>query len=175
MNGLLGQILTGMIAGNLGRRGMRRGGGGNTIVNGLLIALAVKAAHSYFSQRGQGRSFNPTGAAPQGGLPGGLGGILGSLGGAGALGGLLSQLRQRGLGEQVDSWVRPGPNRLVAPHELEQALGEEEVETLVEETGMPKQALLAELSQALPEAVDELTPDGTEPDDATLTRVAGTA
>lgn len=186
MNGLLGQILGGMVAGNLGRRGLRRGRGGSLIVNGLLVALAVKAAQSYFRQRGQGRSFNPTGAEGRGQIlqPGGLGGvlgsggvggILGSLGGAGALSGLLEQLRRRGLGEQVDSWVRPGPNRPVAPAELEQALGRDEVEALVEETGVPRQALLAELAQALPEAVDELTPEGTEPTEQDLTRIAGTA
>lgn len=182
MNGLLGQILGGMVAGNLGRRGRRRGGG-NMIVNGLLVALAVKAAQSYFNQRGQERSFNPGGGGQilqPGGLggvlgSGGIGGILGSLGGAGALGGLLNQLRQRGLGDQVDSWVQPGPNRLIAPQELEQALGPEEVEALVEETGMPRQTLLAELSQALPEAVDELTPEGREPTEDDLTRVVGRA
>lgn len=197
MNGILGQILGGVMAGSLGRGGRRRGGG-NMVLNGLLIALAAKAAHSYFQQRGADRSFNPSGGAQGGGmmrglddmiggvlgqrggsggggLPGGLGGVLGGLGGAGALGALLNQLRDKGFGDQVDSWVKPGPNRLIAPEELEQALGTEEIDALAEETGVPRQALLQDLSQALPEAVDELTPEGNEPNDDDLTKYAGMA
>lgn len=186
MNGLLGQILGGMVAGSLGRRGMGMGmggrRGGNMVLNGLLLALAAKAAQNYFRERGQDRSFSPSGGGGgvggmgSGGFPGGLGGVLGGLGGAGALGALLNQLRQRGFGQEVDSWVRPGPNRLLAPEQLEQAFGPEEIDSLAEETGLPRQALLSELSQALPEAVDQLTPDGREPaDDDELTRYAGVA
>lgn len=39
--------------------------------------------------------------------------------GGGGLGGLLVGLRGRGLGQQVDSWVAPGENHLLAAHELE--------------------------------------------------------
>jgi len=36
---------------------------------------------------------------------------------------LLEQLRQAGLGRQVDSWVGTGPNEPVEPEQLERALG----------------------------------------------------
>ena len=36
---------------------------------------------------------------------------------------LLDQLRQAGLGRQVDSWIGTGPNEPVEPQELERALG----------------------------------------------------
>ena len=39
------------------------------------------------------------------------------------LGPLLDQLRQAGLGRQVDSWIGTGPNEPVEPQELERALG----------------------------------------------------
>jgi uncharacterized protein YidB (DUF937 family) len=203
MGGLLGQILGGMVAGNLGRRSPR--GGGSMVLNGLLVALATKAVQHHMSQRREGRSFDPRQPGATGGFPpaggglggalggamggaasgggglggglggGGLGGMLGGLGGAGALGALLNQLRQRGYGQQVDSWVRPGPNQPLAPNQLADALGDDTVEALTHETGMPRQALLSELSQALPEAVDEMTPEGREPSDADLQRVAGQA
>lgn len=182
MAGLLEQILGGMVGGGLGRGGGgRMGGGRSAAMNGLLIALAAKAAQHYMRQRGGGgRSFDAGSAGGLGGglpgglggsLPGGLGGLLGGLGGAGALGALLGQLRERGLGNEVDSWVRPGPNQPVPPQRLAEALGDDTVDSLAAETGMPRQALLSELSQALPEAVDELTPEGREPSDDELGRI----
>jgi uncharacterized protein YidB (DUF937 family) len=109
-----------------------------------------------------------------GGMLGGgnLGGLLGGLGGAGALGALLSQFQQKGYGQQVNSWVSPGPNEPIAPDQLADALGEETVEALQQETGMPRQALLSDLSQALPEAVNEVTPQGRAPDDEELHQIA---
>lgn len=177
--GLLGQIIGGVVAGRLGGRGGSRGRGGSMVMNGVLVALAAKAVQHYMSQRREERSFDPgrsvDGALPgaksgPGGLTGGLGGLLSGLGGAGALGALLNQLRSTGLGDQVDSWVRPGPNHLIAPEQLGESLGDETVEALTQETGMPREALLAELSQTLPAAVDELTPDGREPSDDDLER-----
>jgi uncharacterized protein YidB (DUF937 family) len=63
-----------------------------------------------------------------GGLLGGLGGValvalLAGLGGAGALGSLVDQFRQRGFGDQVNSWVGAGQNQPIAPDQLDQALG----------------------------------------------------
>ncbi len=171
MGGLLGQVLGGLVGGNLGRRGRR---GGSPIVNGLLVALAVKAAQHYMSQRSGERTFQPGQAqAPE--SPGGLGGLLGGLGGAGALGALLGQLREKGFGDIVDSWVGTGPNRPLPPSQLAEALGDENVQALAEETGMEPQALMSELAEALPEAVDELTPAGREPTDADLGHFAGHA
>jgi uncharacterized protein YidB (DUF937 family) len=47
-------------------------------------------------------------------------------------------------------------------------LGEERIQWLMEQTGMPKDQLLAGLSQELPNAVDELTPEGRLPTDSEL-------
>lgn len=183
MAGLMEQILGGVLGGQMGR-GRSAGGGRSAVTNGLLVALAAQAARHYMRQRGQGRSFAPgqgpglmseeAGGVPGGlggGLPGGLGGMLDGLGGAGALGALLGQLRQQGLGSEVDSWVRPGPNQPLQPQRLADALGDETVASLEAETGVPRQTLLAELAQTLPSAVDELTPEGREPNDEDLDRI----
>jgi uncharacterized protein YidB (DUF937 family) len=102
-----------------------------------------------------------------GGLLGGLlgGGVMGSGGGpgGGGLGGLLDQFRQNGFGDHADSWVGTGQNRQLAPDELTQALGPDTIEELEQQTGMPRQELLSELSRELPEAVDQFTPDGRLP------------
>ena len=64
----------------------------------------------------------------------------------------------------ADSWISRGPNQQIAPDQLHQALGPETVDELSEQTGMPRQDVLSQLSQALPDMVDRLTPEGRIPD-----------
>jgi uncharacterized protein YidB (DUF937 family) len=96
------------------------------------------------------------------------GGIGGTSGGTSASGGglgeLLEQFRGAGLGEQADSWVRPGPNMPISPGDLSQVLGDDVVGGLARHTGLPQGDLLEQLSRMLPQAVDRVTPDGRVPD-----------
>jgi uncharacterized protein YidB (DUF937 family) len=46
---------------------------------------------------------------------------------------------------------------------MAQALGEDCVRWLIQETAIPRDELLAGLGDALPELVDKLTPDGRAP------------
>ena len=55
------------------------------------------------------------------------------------------------------------PNAQISPGELEQALGEDRIRWLVQETGLSRADLLSGLSQSLPAAVDKLTPEGRTP------------
>ena len=41
----------------------------------------------------------------------------------GGLDGLLGKLRAAGLGDQVDSWIGPGPSQPIEPQQLSAALG----------------------------------------------------
>lgn len=177
--GLLDQVMGSVTGG----RGARRPGLGSTVAAGVLLALLVKGVRSYQAQQeaGAGQASGVPRTSGQvagaggglGGILGGLGGMLGGLGGAGALGALVKQLQQKGYGQQVNSWVGTGANQPIAPHELEDALGQDTVAELQQQTGMPKDALLSDLSHTLPEAVHELTPQGREPDDDELKRIAG--
>lgn len=169
------------VMGSVGGDG-KRPGLGSTVVAGAVLALLVKGVRSYQHSHpaaGEGRSFDPgqpqAPAQPQAaGVPGGagLGGLLSGLGGAGALGALVSQLQQKGLGQQVSSWIGGGPNQPVAPDQVAHALGEENIQALQQQTGTPRETLLAELAQHLPDAVHELTPQGRLPDDAELHQIA---
>jgi uncharacterized protein YidB (DUF937 family) len=101
-----------------------------------------------------------------GGMGGGLGGgMAGPMGGGmgGGLGGLIDMFRSRGHGDAIDSWVGHGPNRLMAPTDLEQALGPETIDQLQQQTGMDRGDMLHELSHVLPGVVDQLTPHGRPP------------
>jgi uncharacterized protein YidB (DUF937 family) len=59
--------------------------------------------------------------------------------------------------------VSTGANKPVSPPELEQALGEERIQWLMHQTGLPRDQLLTGLSQQLPGLVDKLTPGGRVP------------
>lgn len=121
--------------------------------------------------RGQGQAGSRPGTPGQGG---GQGGILGNLGGlfggasagsvlSGGLGDLVDRLRQQGHGEAADSWVARGPNKQLSPQQLEQALGSDVVDSLVQRTGLTREDLLSRLARTLPEAVDKYTPEGRLP------------
>ena len=117
----------------------------------------------------------PGSDAPGGGggigdlLRGGLGGLL--AGGAagsvltGGLNDLLKQFQQNGHGDAVDLWVGTGPNKTIAPKQLGQALGSDQISALSAQTGMSRDELLDALSHYLPQVVDRLTPQGRLPTD----------
>ena len=81
----------------------------------------------------------------------------------GGVAGMVSQLQQQGLGNAVKSWVTTGPNQPVSADQLHQALGAGTVAELAAKLGISPQELLARLSQALPTAIDRLTPGGALP------------
>jgi uncharacterized protein YidB (DUF937 family) len=140
--------------------GGQRGGGMSPVMMALMGLLA------YRTLKGKGRLADMLGT---GGAAGGplAGGALG-----GGLKDLLDRFRQGGQQDKAESWVSTGPNKPIAPQELEQSLGEERIQWLVEQTGMPRDQLLAGLSGELPDAIDKLTPNGRIPTDEELSREA---
>src|SRR3954452_21451077 len=104
-------------------------------------------------------------------VPGGLGSILGGLLGGGAAGSVLSgglrnligDMEEKGHGDVAQSWVGRGENQSIGPNELGNALGAEDIDAVSQQTGMPREQILSELSQHLPEFVNQLTPDGRLP------------
>jgi uncharacterized protein YidB (DUF937 family) len=100
-------------------------------------------------------------------LKGPLGGLL--AGGAagsvlsGGLGDLLKQFQQNGHGDTADSWVGSGPNKQISPNDLGAALGADQIDQLTSRTGMSREQLLSELSNELPDAVNQFTPHGRLP------------
>jgi uncharacterized protein YidB (DUF937 family) len=108
-------------------------------------------------------------------LRGGLGGLLGGAAAgsvlSGGLGNLIRDLESSGHGDVADSWVQPGPNRQIAPRDLEHALGGDTLDALSRQTGMDRNDLLEGLSQHLPELVDRLTPQGRLPTEDEASRM----
>lgn len=107
-----------------------------------------------------------SGAGPGSSL-GGLGGILGGglTGGAlaGGLGDLLGRFNQAGHADVANSWVQHGPNAAISPDQLGDVLDPTEIDELSRHTGLDRGDLLSQLSSALPQVVDKLTPQGRLP------------
>ena len=146
--------------------GGRRVSGMSPIQMGILGLLAYKA---FKGKGGLGGLLGGDKASATSGGP-----LAGGALGGGVLGGglkdLLDRFRQGGQEDKAQSWVAKGPNKPIAPQELEQTLGEERIEWLMEQTGLPRDELLSGLSSELPNAIDELTPDGQLPTDDEVTR-----
>jgi uncharacterized protein YidB (DUF937 family) len=119
-------------------------------------------------------SQGPQSGSAGGAIPGNLGGMLGgtSIGDmlSGGLRDLVDAFKQKGQGEVADSWVSRGPNKQIAPHQLEQTIGPDVLETLSQQTGLSREELLSRLSKNLPDAVDKYTPEGRIPTAAEFSR-----
>ena len=152
------------------------GGGMSPMTMAILALLAYKAV-KHISGSSSASTSAPSPApspAPGGGLGGGLGGLGGLLGGvlaggaagsvlSGGLGDLLNKLQQGGHGETANSWVSQGPNKQISPGDLANALGSDQINHMMSQSGLSREELLSGLSQQLPEVINHLTPDGRLP------------
>jgi uncharacterized protein YidB (DUF937 family) len=178
--GLL-DVLNGMQQGPRGPStpSAQSGGGMSPMTMAILGLLAWKAV-KHFSANQPGAGSAPAPQPSNAGTGGGLGDVLkGGLGGllaggaagsviSGGLGDLLKQLQQNGHGEAANSWVSPGPNKAISPGDLASALGADQINSLMSQSGLSREDLLSGLSQHLPDVINHLTPDGRLPTEGEL-------
>ncbi len=81
----------------------------------------------------------------------------------GGVQGVINQLQTSGLGPTVHSWIQEGSNAPVSAGEMHKAFGEQTLNELAAQAGIPPQELAEKLAKVLPHAVDTLTPDGVVP------------
>jgi uncharacterized protein YidB (DUF937 family) len=99
----------------------------------------------------------------EGGQKGAIGAITTLVNNQGGLQGLVQQLSQGGLGDQVKSWIGTGNNQSVSGEQVQDALGSDEVQKLADETGTSPDQAADMLAQTLPHLVDQATPEGEIP------------
>jgi uncharacterized protein YidB (DUF937 family) len=92
--------------------------------------------------------------------------IMGLMQESGGLAGLMDMLSKNGLGQQAASWVGSGNNESVTADQLGQALGSGPLAALAGKFGIDPLELSGKLAQYLPEAVNQLTPEGRLPHNA---------
>jgi len=73
---------------------------------------------------------------------------------------VVKQFEDKGLRDQVDSWVRTGPNKPVDRKQIEDVFGERELDHLARNKGIDRDQLAEVLSRYIPKIIDELTPTG---------------
>jgi len=172
LGGMLGNILGGGQARAAPGGGDPAGGGLGGMLGDILGGGQARSAPSGGDPAG-GPASGDLGDLLRGGLGGLLAGGAGGAAGGGAAGGalndalreLVERMQQNGHGDIAHSWVGSGPNQSITPDQLRDALGDDTVKSLAEQAGINQVQLLDGLSQELPEAVDQLTPDGQIPED----------
>ncbi len=132
--------------------GQNQQAAGNPMLNAVLGML---------TNSGQG------GAASQAQSPGasnmGASGGMGALGALGGLGALVSAFQGAGLGKVVESWIGNGQNMPINGDQMQQVLGRDKIADIAQQLGMSQQDTAGQLSSALPQIIDMLTPQGKAP------------
>ena len=141
--GLLDQVIGGLMGG---------GGGNNSPMGGVLAGLLGGGQQQGMGMAGMGGH--------------GVGGQ--GMGAMGGLGGLISAFEGAGMGHIAQSWVGNGPNQPVSPQQLQSVFGEQQVQSMASQAGMQPQDFLGQLSQHLPNAVNQMTPNGRLPDEGSV-------
>jgi uncharacterized protein YidB (DUF937 family) len=69
------------------------------------------------------------------------------------------------LGQQAQSWIGTGQNMPISPDVLSKILGQGQLGQIAQQFGIPPEEAAGGLAQALPNVVDQMTPDGQIPAD----------
>jgi uncharacterized protein YidB (DUF937 family) len=123
---------------------------------------------------------------------GALGGILGGLGGGGggsplamlapvvtgmlAGGGLqklMGGMQAAGLEDKARSWISSETNKPISADEVKKVVAPAQIADLATKAGVSHDEAAGLIAQALPAAVDHVTPGGTLPDAATVDKALG--
>ncbi|MFN8222967.1 MAG: YidB family protein [Gaiellales bacterium] len=176
-SGGLDDILGGMLGGGGG--GSSRGGGGGGGLGDILGGMLGGGGSSGGGGLGDILGGMLGGGGSGGGSRGGGGNVMGMLGpllamllGGGGLKKILGSLRANGLSAQADSWVSTGDNHAIDASQIAQALGGEQLSQVASHLGVDDQQASQVLAQVLPGLVNTVTPDGEEPSDDELDRLA---
>jgi len=73
---------------------------------------------------------------------------------------VVKQFEEKGLRDEVDSWVRTGPNKPVDRKQIEDVFGRRELDEIAGRNKIDRDHLAEVLSRYIPKIIDELTPSG---------------
>jgi uncharacterized protein YidB (DUF937 family) len=133
--------------------GNQQASAGPGLAKPLMLALGALLVGKMMGGGAQSQAApaaEPAGAGiPDGGLVGGLGGLL-------------QKLNDAGHGQVVKSWTSPGPSQPIDPNHLGAAIGPQNVAVAAQQAGLNEQELLQHLAQNLPQIVSKLTANGAQ-------------
>jgi uncharacterized protein YidB (DUF937 family) len=76
-----------------------------------------------------------------------------------------ARAQQSGLGDIFDSWVGKGENKPITAEQVKATADPENLQRIADEAGVSVDEAAEELSKAMPEVVDKLSPEGELPSD----------
>jgi uncharacterized protein YidB (DUF937 family) len=89
--------------------------------------------------------------------------ITGLLAGGG-LSKLLEAFKAKGMSAQADSWVGTGENQPISAADVKEVVGQEKIAEVAKQANISEDQAADVLAQAIPPAVDHVTPEGDVPD-----------
>jgi uncharacterized protein YidB (DUF937 family) len=99
----------------------------------------------------------------QQGTDGGVASLQKLVSSSGGLHGLTSKLASSGLEQQVQSWVGHGQNQPVSGTQIKSAMDPGQVSSMARQSGMSPDETCDHVAKALPDMVDQATPEGHMP------------
>ena len=163
LDSVIGAMTGGQGGGLGGVQGGRQGGGlGGMLSGGGAQAALVTAVI--------GMLMNSSSHGQQGGAVSGAGGASGASGGGGGgggiggLGDLIGRFTQGGMGDVIGSWIGHGQNAPVSGSQVTDVLGSDAIGKIAAQLGITHTEAADQVSQVLPQVVDQLTPQGQVPE-----------
>lgn len=98
-----------------------------------------------------------------------------SSGGGQQMHGLVQDLNNNGLSDQVKSWVGTGKNQSITPEQVTQAVGQQHIEQVAHESGVSTDQVTAHLAKVLPQVIDSASPGGKTPSAGDFDQVLNSA
>jgi uncharacterized protein YidB (DUF937 family) len=77
--------------------------------------------------------------------------------------GILNQLKQNGLGQQVESWVNPGENKSISPEQVQQGFGSTVLENIAQRAGISPAVASGVIAVVLPLVVSHMSGNSGQP------------
>jgi uncharacterized protein YidB (DUF937 family) len=100
----------------------------------------------------------------QHGEQGGLASMQKLFSSSGGLKGITSKLTSSGMGQQVQSWVGTGANQPISGSQVQQVMDQDQLNAMAQQAGMTPEETSNQVAQALPEMVNQATPQGQMPE-----------
>jgi hypothetical protein len=82
----------------------------------------------------------------------------------GGLSKLLEAFKAKGMSAQADSWVGTGENQPISAADVKEVVGQEKIAEVAKQANISEDQAADVLAQAIPAAVDHVTPEGDVPD-----------
>jgi len=83
--------------------------------------------------------------------------------GGGGLQGIVQTLNNKGMGPQVQSWIGSGQNQPISGTDIQRVVDPAKLQQMAQQQGMSTDEFSNHVAQALPDMVDQATPEGMVP------------